>query len=201
MNNSLEDPTLAVAHGWGLERVEATTDLSGRNIVPDPTGRLVGARVTYRGHQGTLTASPEAGGYWTVRMKDGGVHSLRASQFSVVGVEPEPVEAPTAAPDPEPENGGDLGEEEKEEGGVVDLANRAFVLPTSAVRMVDPSPDLSEVRRLSAIADRHRAAIVAPEIDTTTGTERTRLIASREAEEEARHAAGRAAAFEWLRTP
>ena len=46
-----------------------------------------------------------------------------------------------------------------------------------------------------------RAAIMPPEIDTTTGTERTRLIASREAEKEASHAAGRAAAFEWLRTP
>ena len=67
--------------------------------------------------------------------------------------------------------------------------------------MADPLPDLSEVRRLSAIADRHRAAIAPPELDPTTGTERTRLIASREADKEARHAAGRAAAFEWLRTP
>ena len=75
------------------------------------------------------------------------------------------------------------------------------MLPESAVRMADPPPDLTEVRRLREIADRHRAAITPPEIDTTTGTERTRLIASREAEEEARHAAGRAAAFEWLRIP
>ena len=90
------NPSLAAVRGIGVERVTATTVLAGRNIEPDPKGLLVNASVTYRGQQGTLTASPEAGGYWTVQMDDGAVHSLYASQFSVVGVEPEAVEAPAA---------------------------------------------------------------------------------------------------------
>ena len=60
---------------------------------------------------------------------------------------------------------------------------------------------LSLAATFDAIVARHRAAIVAPDIDWESGTVRTRAATLRKAEEEARHAASRAAALEFLRTP
>ena len=99
-----------------------------------------------------------------------------------------------AASEPEPEESGtDSSDEEGVERG-----NRDFVLPALAVLIPTPPPDRAEEERFDAIVARHRAAIVAPEIDSTTGTERTRAAALRHAQEEAFHAAARAAALEFL---
>ena len=54
------------------------------------------------------------------------------------------------------------------------------------------------VEGLEVADGQHHAKIVAPEIDSTTGTERTRAAALRHAQEEAFHAAARAAAWEFL---
>ena len=127
-------------------------------------------------------------------MDDGSAVSLQALHFSVNGVEPEAVEAPAAAPEPEPEESGtDSSDEEGVERG-----NNDFVLPDSAVWMPTPPPDRTEEERFDAIVARHHAAIVAPEIHWQSGTVRTRGAALRKAKEEAFHAAARAAARKFL---
>ena len=104
------------------------------------------------------------------------------------------MEPEVAAPEPEPEESGtDSSDEEGVERG-----NRDFVLPASAVLIPTPPPDRAEEERFDAIVARHRAAIVAPDINWQSGTVRTRAATLRKDKEEAFHAAARAAAREFL---
>jgi len=187
VQSCLANPSLAAARGISIEVVTATTDLKGRNIVLDPKGLLVGARVVFKGNEGALV-SCAGHGKWICKMDVGDVHKLMASQFSVVGVEPEEDKEPVAD---EPETA-PLGTDEEERVG---WGNRDFMLPLAALLVVPPC-DLRTEERFDAIVARHHAAIVPP--DQTEGTARTRAAAVREAEEKARHAAGRAAVREIL---